>query len=123
MPNTASDFLTLDIVKEDRRDALRSDSRVMTLIAEHEQRGRFMCQVVDVSRRGMRLRMPISLPDGSEITVHPPMHESLKPSPAKIIRQQVVVDGDATWYECGIRYTDAAELRRHTWFLTLRNAA
>ena len=115
--------LTIETMEEDRRDALRQGSRVVTLIAEHAERGRFMCQVVDVSRRGMRLRMPISLPDGSEITVYPPVHESLKPSPAKIIRQQIVEDGDATWYECGIRYTDVAELRRHTWFLTLRNAA
>ena len=123
MENAAENPLTIETMKEDRRDALRQDSRVVTLIAEHAERGRFMCQVVDVSRRGMRLRMPISLPDGSEITVYPPVHESLKPSPAKIIRQQVVEDGDATWYECGIRYTDVAELRRHTWFLTLRNAA
>ena len=115
--------LTIETLKEDRRDALRQDSRVMTLIAEHAECGRFMCQVVDVSRRGMRLRIPVSLPDGSEITVYPPAHESLKPSPARIIRQHVVEDGDAVWYECGIRYTDAAELRRHTWFLTLRNAA
>jgi hypothetical protein len=125
MIETAQEPLTMttEIAQEDRRDALRQESRVITLIAEHAERGRFMCQVMDVSRRGMRLRIPVNLPNGSEILVNPPMHESLKPSPAKIIRQQVVEEGDAIWYECGIRYTDAAELRRHTWFLTLRNAA
>lgn len=122
---TAQEPLTItsEIVNEDRRDALRQEPRIITLIAEHEERGRFVCQLMDVSRRGMRLRMPVSLPNGSEIVVHPPIHESLKPSPAKIIRQEIIEDGDAVWYECGIRYTDVAELRRHTWFLTLRNAA
>ena len=125
MTNTAPEpfTMTTEIPQEDRRDALRQESRMITLIAEHDERGRFVCQLMDVSRRGLRLRMPVSLPNGSEIIVHPPIHESLKPSPAKIIRQQVVEDGEAIWYECGLRYTDVAELRRHTWFLTLRNAA
>ena len=123
MANSVQESVPLEIIKEDRRDALRQESRVINLIAEHEERGRFMCEVTDVSRRGMRLRMPVCLPCGSEITIHPPYNESLKPSQAKIIRQQVVQDGDAVWYECGVRYTDAAELRRHTWFITLRRAA
>lgn len=112
-----------EIILEDRRLALRQPCRVETLVVEHEERGRFECRVVDISRKGIRLLMPVSLPCGSVIRIYPPQGMELRICLARIIRQQVVTTEEGDWFECGVAFTERAELRRHSWFLTLRQAA
>ncbi len=112
--------MELDITVDDRRDALRQRSTVDTLWVESHGQGMHLCSVLDISRKGMRIRMPICLPCGAEMLIHPPIDAALRPARARIVRQHVVeIDGE-TWIECGIQFTEEAELRRHTWFLTLR---
>ena len=105
---------------DDRRDALRQKCRVYSLMVEHPSTGIVECICMDISRKGLKLRMPVCIPCGSEITVHPPEAMGLRVSKARIMRQQLVDGGSTTWYECGIQFTEQAELRRNTWFLTLR---
>ena len=109
--------------RDDRRNALRQKCRVDMLIIEHAEIGRVGCLVMDISRKGFRLRMPVCIPCGSVVQVHPPHGETLRVSEARIVRQQYVENNGKTWFECGVQFTEEAELRRHTWFLTLRNAA
>ena len=61
------------------------------------------------------------MPCGSEILIYPPQDTELRVGRARIVRQQIVDEMGVTWFECGIQFTEQAELRRHTWFLTLRN--
>jgi hypothetical protein len=107
---------------DDRRNALRQKCRAKTLIVEHPQMGMFECPCLDISRKGLKLRMPVCVPCGSEVLIHPPEGTELRIGRARIMRQQVVDEDNATWFECGIRFTEQAELHRHTWFLTLRNS-
>ena len=109
---------TLD---DDRRDALRQKCIAKTLHVEHAQMGCFECPCVDISRKGLKLRMPVCMPCGSEVLIHPPAETSLRVGRARIVRQHLVEEAGQTWFECGIQFTEQAELRRHTWFLTLRN--
>ena len=111
---------TKEPLADDRRDALRQKCRAKTLVIEHPYLGRFECACVDISRKGLKLRMPVCIPCGSEILIHPPEGMELRVGKARIVRQQLVEVHGATWFECGIQFTEQAELRRHTWFLTLR---
>lgn len=108
---------------DDRRNALRQKCRAKTLLVEHPQLGTFECPCIDISRKGLKLRMPVCVPCGSEVLIHPPKDTELRVGRARIVRQHVVDDASGTWFECGIQFTEHAELRRHTWFLTLRNSA
>lgn len=111
-------------MRDDRRDALRQSCLIDTLLVEHPTMGQIVCQVMDISRRGLRLRMAINIPCGSDVILHPPKGVELSRSRARIMRQQVVDAPDGTtFFECGLRFTEEAELRRHKWFLTLRKAA
>ncbi len=109
-------------LENDRRDALRQRSIVETLIVEHPEIGTCVCTVTDLSRKGMRLRMPICIPCCSEILLHPPKGMDLRITRAEIVRQNIVRKNGDVWYECGIQFTESAELRRHSWFLSLRHS-
>ncbi len=111
-----------EALADDRRDALRQKCKAKTLRVEHPQLGSFECPCVDISRKGLKLRMPICIPCGSEILIYPPPDADLRVGKARIVRQHLVEDQNTTWFECGIQFTEQAELRRHTWFLTLRCA-
>ena len=111
-----------ELLLDDKRDALRQPCVVSKVTIEYQQM-RYECMVMDISRTGMRLRMPICLPCGSNIMILPPTGFELRISQARIVRQCVVDDRDTTYFECGVHFTESAELRRHTWFLALRRAA
>ncbi len=119
MATTATKKIT-STLEDDRRDALRQNCVAKTLRVEHPQMGSFECPCVDISRKGLKLRMPICMPCGSEILIYPPPATELRVGRARIVRQHLVEEPGMTWYECGIQFTEQAELRRHTWFLTLR---
>lgn len=108
---------------DDRRDNLRQSSRMHQVVLEHAEAGLILCTIEDVSRGGLRVRLHTSLPCGAEVLVHPPEGTSLKPEPARIVRQQLIDCGAEEIFECGIHFTDEAAQARHTWFLTLRKAA
>src|ERR1051325_2042590 len=98
-----------ETLNDDRRIALRQPCQVEILTIEHEELGKHACVVMDISRKGFRLRMPLCIPCGSEITVHPPDGTDLRPGRARIMRQQVVDQGGKCWFECGIQFTDSAD--------------
>ncbi len=106
---------------DDRRDALRQKCKAKSLIIESSSGQLIECPVADISRKGLRLMMPVCLPCGSEILIHPPQGVELRVGRARIRRQQVVERNGETWFECGVQFTEQAELRRHTWFLAMRN--
>jgi hypothetical protein len=111
-----------EISMDDRRNALRQRSVVDTLLVEHAELGTCVCKVMDLSRKGMRLRMPVCIPCGSEILIYPPKGTDLRISKAEIVRQYIVRKDGNEYFECGVQFTESAELRRHTWFLSLRLA-
>jgi len=105
---------------DDRRDALRQSIYNLTVRvdtgAETSQEG----LLLDVSRTGLRFRTVKNIPCGSSVIVHPPVGVDLAPISATVLRVKVVEGHDGSSFECGVRFEDAEELRRHNWWLQLR---
>src|SRR5262245_14113435 len=116
------DFKDNSMEIEDRRDALRQLSKVELVTVEHATLGTLKARVLDISRHGLRMLMPVCIPCGDEIVVHPPQDTELLKLRANIVRQHLVMQEGERWFECGIKVSDAAEWRKHKWFLTLRDA-
>ncbi len=112
-----------EMLLDDRRDALRQPTPALPLTVEHQELGNHEGCIVDVSRRGLRFRSRFCFPCGGRILLYPPTGTDLRPVRARIMRVQVIEERDGTYFECGVQYTDEAEIRRHTWFLSLRAAA
>lgn len=107
---------------EDKRLALRQKSWAPFLMVEHPTFGLTAARVGDISREGLRLEMPVAIPCGEEIIIHPPADTELLRLRANIVRQKVVFVGEEPWYECGIQVGDTAAWRKHKWFLALRRS-
>jgi len=105
---------------DDRRLALRQRCRVATLVVEHASVGIFTATVLDISRQGFRLLMPVSVPCGDEILIHPPAGSDLLKIRATIVRQYIMTYESSKMIACGVEVADTAAWRRHNWFLTLR---
>ncbi len=114
--------LEIEEAVEDRRVALRQPCREETLDIEHPTLGRHTARVLDISRSGVRIAMDVCIPCGEGVLVLAPPERGLLNCRARIMRQRVLDIGEETWFECGIRFTEEAELRRHSWFLTLRRS-
>jgi hypothetical protein len=112
-----------DTLLQDRRWALRQPTGEIPLIVEHHQLGRHEGIVLDVSRKGLRFRADFCFPCGSMILLHPPAGSDLRAVRGRIMREQLVERNGEMVFECGVQYTDEAEIRRHTWFLKLRESA
>ena len=65
--------ITEDPRDDDRRFALRQRCRVDSLEVEHAVAGIVTAKVLDISREGFRLLMPLSVPCGDGIVIHPPI--------------------------------------------------
>jgi hypothetical protein len=107
------------IEMDDRRYALRQKSKVETFLVEHAKLGCHEVRVLDISRNGLRLLMPLCIPCGDEIIIHPPKGTELMKLRANIVRQRLMLQGEERWFECGMQIADTAEWRKHKWFLTL----
>jgi hypothetical protein len=107
----------------DRRSALRQGCRVETLVAEHESAGLMTAVVLDLSRQGFRLVLPVQVHCGDEIILHPPSGYDLLKIRATIVRQSVSVEADRKVIECGAEVADTAAWRKHSWFLALRTGS
>ena len=105
---------------DDRRMALRQRCRVATLVVEHENAGIVTARVLDISRQGFRLQMPLSVPCGDGIVIHPPSGFNLLKIRATIVRQSIVTRDSVRFFECGVEVADTAAWRKHSWFLALR---
>ncbi len=104
----------------DKRESTRHQSLLQGISVEHAQVGRLLVEVINLSRGGLLLRLPASLPCGEEVLIYPPAHTGLRPTPARIVRQRFVEGQEQSFIECAVRFTDPAELRRRTWFITLK---
>ena len=104
----------------DRRLALRQNCRVDFLVVEHPTAGIVRTTVLDISRQGFRLLMPVSVPCGDGIIIHPPEGSGLLKIRAAIVRQRMVTRDHRTMVDCGVEVADTAEWRKHAWFLALR---
>ena len=108
---------------DDRRCALRQPTVQITIFVDHAGYGTHRVDLVDISRSGARFQTATYLPCGGEILMHPPVDAPLLSSRARIIRERIILTAQGERYEYGVQFTDGAELRRHTWFLALREAA
>jgi hypothetical protein len=107
----------------DRRSALRQNCRIDTLIVEHASAGSHTAIVQDLSREGFRLLLPVSLPCGDEVLLHPPAGYELLKIRGSIVRQRIAVHEGRRMIECGVEVADTAAWRKHVWFLTLRTGS
>ncbi len=105
---------------EDRREALRQGLHGLAITARHAELGLHAGTLLDVSRTGVRFEAAVCFPCGAELIVYAPEGFVLRPIRARIVRQKLVEDSRGTRFEYGVRFTEEAELRRHTWWLTLR---
>ncbi len=105
---------------EDRRDALRQSIYNMTVKIDTDPNTSQDGLLLDVSRTGLRFRTLKNIPCGSSLVVHPPAGVDLPAISATVLRVKVVDGHDGSSFECGVRFEDAEELRRHNWWLQLR---
>jgi hypothetical protein len=108
---------------EDRRVNLRQVIRGTAVTIETTSGDSFIAELVDVSRSGIRFLLSKDILCGSEIIVRPPSSSELRPIRARIMRQRIIDTPYGTVLECGAKYSDEAELRRHTWWIAMRKAA
>jgi len=107
----------------DRRSALRQNCRVQYLTLDHSTAGKLTAIVLDLSREGFRLVLPVAIPCGEEVVIHPPEGMDLLKIRATIVRQSIVMFDGKRSFECGVEVADTAAWRKHTWFLTLRTGS
>lgn len=107
----------------DRRSALRQGCRVQSLQVEHPSTGIFTATVLDISREGFRLLLPISVGCGDEILIYPPAGTQLLKIRATVVRQNLHVPEGEKLVECGAQVADTAAWRKHSWFLALRTGS
>lgn len=108
---------------DDRRSALRQSSRVETLQVEHATAGVFTANLLDISREGFRLLLPVSVPCGDELLLHPPVGTDLLKIRTTVVRQCLSTHGDTKMIECGAEVADTAAWRKHVWYLKLRSGS
>ena len=113
--------INLDPRDDDRRLALRQRCRTETLAVEHASEI-VMARVLDISRQGFRLLMPVCVPCGDEIVIHPPDGFDLLKIRATIVRQSLAMNNQVRWFDCGVEVADTAAWRKHSWFLALRTS-
>jgi hypothetical protein len=119
VPPTRFEIKTAD----DRRNNLRQMLPCTTVTIEPSGGDSFIAELVDVSRSGIRFRASAEVLCGTQLVVKPPPSYDLRPIRARIVRQRLIETPTGDLYECGARYTEEAEVRRHSWWIALREAA
>ena len=108
--------------QDERRTALRQPTLPMAVEINHSQLGEMTAVMIDISRRGVRLRTGTSFPCGSEISVRPPSKFNLPTLRGRIVRITVHQIHGEEMFDMGIQFPVAEEVR-HQWFIKLRDAA
>ncbi len=107
----------------ERRGAIRQDTGAVPVIVRDSEGVEHRAVLVNVSRNGLRIGVAAGLPRGSEVLVTPAAESGLRPIRAKVVREELRPSDDDLRAVYGLKFTDAAEIRRHAWWLTLRKAA
>ncbi|MGC8667761.1 MAG: PilZ domain-containing protein [Chthonomonadales bacterium] len=107
----------------DRRSALRQAIRPMSVKVRDHQGAEQYGELLEISRAGVRCTLPADLPVGSQVLIEAPEGFELRPVRGTVTRRIGPSAHQPDAVEYGIRFTDEAEVRRHTWWLTLRKVA
>jgi len=107
----------------DRRSALRQPIQAISVIVRDDTNAQYQGELLEVSRSGVRCALAADLPIGAQVVIEPPDGTELRPARGIIIRRIDASPGRPATPVYGIRFADEAEVRRHTWWLTLRKAA
>ena len=105
---------------EDRRDALRQTVKNLLVKVDSISGEALPASLLDVSRTGVRFRINANIPCGSPVVVYPPAGYHLSPINATVLRARILDTPDGGAFEYGVRFDDPEEIRRHSWWLQLR---
>ncbi len=118
MPTTPAVKITTDL--DDRRDALRQTVRSLPIKVDCIKGEGLTAQLLDVSRTGIRFRIGANIPCGTPVVAYPPEGYDLVAINATVLRARIVDTPEGGAFEYGVRFDDPEEIRRHSWWLQLR---
>ena len=118
MQSTAAKNITNEI--DDRRNALRQNVQSLSIKVDCIKGEGMSAHLLDVSRTGIRFRINASIPSGTPVVAYPPEGYDLAPINATVLRTRIVDTPEGGAFEYGVHFDDAEELRRHSWWLQLR---
>ncbi len=102
---------------KDQRKGLRQMPRRTPLLIEHPNHDKIEVIMVDLSRKGMRLRSTQNLHCGDTMTVLPPEGVDLAPLAIRIVRVQITGNMESPVFEYGVHLTEPSREAGHAWFL------
>ena len=105
---------------EDRRDAAREASHIEHITMLHPAAGNQAAILLDLSRIGLCFIATARLELDDEVTVCSPDGSKLPPLRIVIVRKSELDGSGEPRFEYGARYADGQDVRRHAWFLALR---
>lgn len=104
---------------KDQRNGLRQMPRRTPLHIEHPGQGKIQATMVDLSRRGMRLRSKYSLHCGDTMTIFPPEGYELEPLTVRVVRVQLTGKAESPVFDYGVHLMESSRTAGHSWFLQL----